>query len=635
MLAAGTQWPKWSFAGLAILAVSGAACLAIAFASQLTLEAHSFRQTQTALTAFWFTREGFKLAYETPVAGYPWAIPFEFPFYQYAVAALSMTLGLSIATAGRLMSFACLILCIPVVRSINKRLSLPPAVLAAFAALAFSSPLYVFWGRSVMIETAALLLAIIAIKFFLDFLLGGRRLGDLLLFSAFMSLCMLQKATTGLPVLMVLGAVLAGWEWANFRNGAAAPKPVTRAALMLCVLIPLAAGIAWTHYTDTVKVLNPLGPDLTSASLAHWNWGTLEQRVSLEFWLKLVLIRVLAGNMGLILGPGLLLFCFLSNCPRQTKYIMSGAILLGVLPLFLFANLHIFHDYYQASNVMFLIYAMAVAIGAVIVPRKGEGAAFLLLLALVATNYAMLGMSYLPAIATTFDRNQKAVAIGEVLKRELPPDGQFVAFGNDWSSTFAYLSERKSFTVPNWFPSYDKVIARPQDYVERGRLGAVVSCATRRPEIAQLIAWADSQGPWKVGETNGCAMAVPGRDYSASAEPGPCLGAIEAAGVEVRGDAKVIRLSGWSATGGASPAAADAVFLMLSTAGKPPAYVDTLAVPRLDESRRLGVPEDGDLGFSRLLPASLAPGRYDIGIIQQSHGRFTLCPMIGQLHVEG
>ena len=121
---------------LAISAVIFSSLLAVLFAGQLPLDYHSFRQTQTALTAYWFIREGYKLVYETPVAGYPWQIPFEFPIYQYVVAAISQTLGLPVTAVGRLVSFGFLLLCLPVVWAINRRLSLPPIVVAFFAAVA-------------------------------------------------------------------------------------------------------------------------------------------------------------------------------------------------------------------------------------------------------------------------------------------------------------------------------------------------------------------------------------------------------------------------------------------------------------------------------------------------------------------
>jgi hypothetical protein len=41
------------------------------------------------------------LAYETPVWGYPWSIPMEFPIYQWIVALFGL-IGIPIETAGRL-----------------------------------------------------------------------------------------------------------------------------------------------------------------------------------------------------------------------------------------------------------------------------------------------------------------------------------------------------------------------------------------------------------------------------------------------------------------------------------------------------------------------------------------------------
>ena len=60
-----------AFAG----ALAASVLVFVSTASQPILEWFGFRQAQTALTAYWFIREGFALAYQTPVLGYPWAIP--------------------------------------------------------------------------------------------------------------------------------------------------------------------------------------------------------------------------------------------------------------------------------------------------------------------------------------------------------------------------------------------------------------------------------------------------------------------------------------------------------------------------------------------------------------------------------
>jgi len=69
------------------------------------LDLYFFRQTQTALSAYWLWRGGPWLSYETPALGFPWSIPFEFPFYQGLVALLR-AIGIPIDISGHLVSFS-------------------------------------------------------------------------------------------------------------------------------------------------------------------------------------------------------------------------------------------------------------------------------------------------------------------------------------------------------------------------------------------------------------------------------------------------------------------------------------------------------------------------------------------------
>ena len=57
--------------------------------NQPLLDWHYFRQTQTALTAYWLLKGGPWFAYLTPVLGAPWSVPFEFPVYQLITAAVA------------------------------------------------------------------------------------------------------------------------------------------------------------------------------------------------------------------------------------------------------------------------------------------------------------------------------------------------------------------------------------------------------------------------------------------------------------------------------------------------------------------------------------------------------------------
>lgn len=106
---------------LAAFCFSYSLYITIKYVNQVPLELYSFRQTQTALTAYWFVKNGFSLAYETPVGGPPWSIPFEFPVYQYIVALASQITNNSLDATGRAVSFLFLVLCLIPVRAITKK----------------------------------------------------------------------------------------------------------------------------------------------------------------------------------------------------------------------------------------------------------------------------------------------------------------------------------------------------------------------------------------------------------------------------------------------------------------------------------------------------------------------------------
>jgi hypothetical protein len=153
---------------LAGLALVFLAHEAIVYAWQPLVDVHAFRQTQTALTAYWMQKEGFALAYQTPVAGFPWAIPFEFPIYQVIVALLSSFTGLDLSATGRLVSFFFLVACAWPVFGMSRRLDWPRPVPWIICALLWTSPFHVYWGRTFMIETTALFFALASLMYAID-----------------------------------------------------------------------------------------------------------------------------------------------------------------------------------------------------------------------------------------------------------------------------------------------------------------------------------------------------------------------------------------------------------------------------------------------------------------------------------
>jgi len=172
---------------------------------------HSFRQSQTAISAYWLLHGGPLLDYWTPVLGPPWTAPFEFPLFQWIVAALVRATSIPLDMAGRLTSYAWLILALYPARGLAQDFRLPRLTFPIFATLYLLSPVYLFWGRSFLIETQAVTLSLL-------FLWWGCRAIErkdtrwLVLSAAAGVLAMLTKITTALP----FAAAVAGLSLIRF-----------------------------------------------------------------------------------------------------------------------------------------------------------------------------------------------------------------------------------------------------------------------------------------------------------------------------------------------------------------------------------------------------------------------------------
>ena len=476
-----------------------------------------------------------------------------------------------------------------------------------------------------MIETAALFFAVLAIKYFVDALMDGFDKKKVALFATFISIAVLQKATTALPVLAILSFVYFFYELGKWQVDRNFVWPRLAGVVLICFVLPLSIGILWVGFTDHVKLMNPFGEQLTSSALSKWNWGTFEQRIGRTLFVDVFWGRIILANLGGLLGLLLISLPFMDRNSSHLKRIAFVSLSLGVVPLFLFTNLHIVHNYYQSANVIFLIYALAVSLGGVALPKIGLATTLSGLLLILCSNYIMLFSIYMPAIEKGFNKEDRNVAIGGILRREVPTGGQFVAFGNDWSSTFSYMAQRKSFTVPGWFKDYSKAVSNPERFVEEGKLGAVVSCSSQSLGVKDLLKFASTQS-WKIGETHGCLVATPQKSFSADkASKVQCQGSIDRAVFERRDGASVISIAGWSTMYGTKADFPSSIYVVISSSDGNYRYVEALRVPRLDVNKHLGVGEDEDGGFTALFSANLAPGEYRINVAQIKNDKHEIC----------
>lgn len=316
------------------VAVIASFAIRIKTLAQPLIEAHAFRQTQTAYTALIYHRQGIDLLQTPlPVLGPPWVVPFEFPLFQ-AIAALVMNTGVPTEIALRSTSLFFFVMSAALVWGIV-RLEVDTRT-AAVAAVAFVlAPLGLLWSRTSMVETIAVAAALATIFEALRWDRGGSRV-HLALAIALGVLAALLKITTAAiwlaPAVFLLRR--------------------SRVASIAIVATAAAAGLAWTSYTDAIKAASPATAWLTSGMLREWNFGTIDQRLDPATW-RIVLFRWL---------PGLGLIVFLAPFVVRRSRIGIWALATLILGPLVFTNLYVLHDYYW----MAVAPAAAILIGQVV-----------------------------------------------------------------------------------------------------------------------------------------------------------------------------------------------------------------------------------------------------------------------------
>ena len=635
---------------LGFICILYATYMAITYSGQALCDRHSFRQTQTALTAYWLAKNGFSFAYETPVGGFPWSIPFEFPIYQYLVSLVWKITGGSLDIVGRLVSFFFLLICPLPVYYIFKNLDINKKSLYIFCAILFSSPLYIYWGRTFMIETTAIFFSLVMIKFFIDAFFKNK---GYFLFSLFASLALLQKITTALPVMVILGLIY----------GVSIIREIYKSGLMnymsdrivqkrfikfsFSFLIPLILAIAWTEYTDKIKLLSDFGAQLTSSSLSSWNWGTFHQRISAPLYTNVIWKRMFFGNLGTF-GCGVAIAYLFLQQKIKVKTAVAGSLLMGLLPLFLFSNLHIVHDYYQSSCLIFLIAAVAISLSEGFKKtKKLHYISLLLTLFIVVSNFSIYTSNYYALVTHKFTvENTSILEVAETLKNEVPQDKYLVVFGNDWSSSIAYFSERKTFTVPKWYAAYDKISSSPESAFGEGQLGGVVlHTKVDSPTRNQLKQWAFKKN-WEIINVADWDIAlpkvIPSRPrwgYSHIESKTPSTDIVHSGGeghIDTINAARpnqntitvhnLLSVQGWLADSIANGTIPDQTFITLQNNAGNIFYAKTKKHPRPDVAKYFKKSSLADTGFTiKLALPKTMTGQYRLGLAYVRKGKLHIC----------
>lgn len=388
------------------------------------------QEWQTAITAWWMVAEGHGLFDAiTPLMGPPWQIPMEFPLFQW-LAAHATTPWLSLEDTGRALSFVFFLVSILVLRRLTLDLDLDRRVADGATLLFASSPLHLGYALSFTIESLALLLALLSLWFFVRWLL---RPGLILLMATILvgTAAAMAKVTTWVVFAAAISAIGAWSILSARRHGRSAGDALI--GLILILGIPLACGAWWTHWSDGIKAANGLTAELTSGALARWNFGTLEQRLSLPQWGRYALRSglLVLGPVGLAtVGPAMFSFFKSRRTRAPLPVLVASVTALAAGPL-VFTNLHYEHDYYALAIGVFAIILLT---STVFARRARPWLAATIVLSNLATtglfiaakqaNYTDPLSDGLTRIAASVPRDHTLIVVGSYLDARIPYQAQ-------------------------------------------------------------------------------------------------------------------------------------------------------------------------------------------------------------------
>jgi hypothetical protein len=453
---------------------------------------HSFRQSQTAITASYLKDKPFKLAYETPVLGKPWSVPLEMPFYQLAVARLASAGNVSLDQAGRGVAAACyLLILIPVYFLLREfRVSHPHALLVLCILLV--SPFYLFWSRAFLIESSVLLLCFCYLTCVIS---GINRKSRFLLALAivFGVAAGLAKVTTWLPFLLI-GSLWTVRDWVGWPLPQISGGDLRKRLTLLMTLsgIPFLSALAWVKYMDFHKKLNPLALNSPAFSTA-WNFGTLEQKLSAAVWTQ-ILSRVYT-LFGLPLQGWLILTASIAAVIVTKKRRAEAAVALTLYLIYpiIFTNLHFIHDYYMYANGLFLVVLVGFALIALLETDtvRSRVCGWLLLVFVLFSGFSGYAALYKPIQEMP---DSEILQVTDYLQKNTPENSVLIILGADWSPLVPYYSKRRSLMIPDWSNLSEEQVNQSLRNLKGEKIGALLVCGPSRYPAEKLIEQAKAAG---------------------------------------------------------------------------------------------------------------------------------------------
>lgn len=496
------------------------------------LDAHGFRQTQTAITTYYMVGQWPKLAYDTPIVGAPWSIPHEFPIYQWMVAAIVTVLGTPLDQTGRFVSVSMLYLTLIPLAAILRQLKVSWDNIPYVWGLFVINPFYIYWGRAFLIETTAMFFGVAFVAASMSFF-RERRWGCFVSAAVMGGLCGLTKVTTAPPYLglMVIDACVLALarlyrpQWLSNllidapsgsssqpSDGPALPPShrtpfVGRSRVEKSGLLPLVALLliiigttaAWTRFADAVKEQNLAGRTMTSRGEALWVWGTWDMRFDAKHWQTIWRHAVSFSFQSWFLVAAIA--GFLITRKRWLVVLACLAMWGGTSATFI--NLYWRHGYYSSAVEVLWVVAIGCAIVGLL---EQPGWRMYVGYALAALSFVQTCIVREELQLAMYPRGRHIdfkAALGDRIRGVTDPNDVIIVFGDDWSSEIPYYARRRAIMV-TWkigsASELEETVRRTQ--AAGHRIGAVVVVPFRQngPEWVWDEKW--SPDPWATDEAS-------------------------------------------------------------------------------------------------------------------------------------
>lgn len=415
---------------------------------------HEFRQTQTALSIQAMQRDGFSVAYPTPILGKPWSIPMEFPLYQLAVTTYCEFTGVEVVQGGRMVSAICFIIGLLGVVAIGRSVGFSWGASAIAALPIVAAPVYLFYSRTVMIESMAWAASVWFLVGVLRFRAQSNR-WVLMLTLGVGAIAVLVKSTTWAAFCLPWAVLFIGDAYRAWKSKGDGLRSLLVQALGIGVPL-LVLGFGWVAWADSIKAQNPLAHFLLSTELKAFNFGTWDMRFDPEI-LAVIIDRWAETFLPWWLWLGVL-GATLVLASRRLLVVALATGFVGIQLIFF--NLYFAHDYYFYANAALGCLVVGFA-AASLWDHPGRWSRSVLPAGILLLS---VGGVQLKTFAEGFGRLQLSrsggfTAFSTVVPFITEPDEVLVAHAPVWNSAEAFYANRRMLMIADFqmFSHRDKV----------------------------------------------------------------------------------------------------------------------------------------------------------------------------------